>query len=140
LGPDPFKGVQVLLNKSITGKIFAKHDELFRQWRRNLRLNLSDQAGGVALVSIVLLLTWGQFVRAQYHPNPLLDPNRSALVDFVSGSNMPINPVRGRVNFAAFSRDGSRIVSAGDDGTVRQWDAKTGLAIGEPLKGHQGWV
>ena len=41
---------------------------------------------------------------------------------------------------AAYSADGSRIVSAGEDGTVRQWDAKRGLAIGEPLRGHQGGV
>jgi formylglycine-generating enzyme required for sulfatase activity len=41
---------------------------------------------------------------------------------------------------AAFSGDGSRIVSAGDDGEVRLWDAKSGKGIGEPLRGHQGWV
>jgi WD40 repeat protein len=41
------------------------------------------------------------------------------------------------VNSAAYSAYGSRIVSAGMDGTVRQWDAKSGRAIGEPLQGHQ---
>jgi len=41
---------------------------------------------------------------------------------------------------AAFSGDGSRIVSAGGDGTVRVWDAKSGKGIGEPLRGHQGGV
>ena len=38
---------------------------------------------------------------------------------------------------AVLSSDGSRIVSAGNDGTVRQWDSKSGRAIGEPLQGHQ---
>jgi hypothetical protein len=41
---------------------------------------------------------------------------------------------------ASFSGDGSRIVSAGVDGTVRLWDAKSGKGIGEPLRGHQGQV
>jgi WD40 repeat protein len=34
----------------------------------------------------------------------------------------------------------TRIVSAGADGTVRVWDAKSGKGIGEPLRGHQGLV
>jgi len=38
---------------------------------------------------------------------------------------------------AVLSSDGSRIVSVFEDGTVRQWDAKSGRAIGEPLQGHQ---
>ena len=37
---------------------------------------------------------------------------------------------------AVLSSDGSRIVSASHDETVRQWEAKSGRAIGEPLRGH----
>ena len=40
----------------------------------------------------------------------------------------------------SFSPDGSRIVSGGSDGTVRQWDAESGVEIGAPLEGHEGWV
>jgi WD40 repeat protein len=41
---------------------------------------------------------------------------------------------------ASYSAAGRRIVSAGADGTVRVWDATSGRAIGEPLRGHQGVV
>jgi WD40 repeat protein len=33
----------------------------------------------------------------------------------------------------AVTADGTRIVSGGDDGTVRVWDAETGSAAGKPL-------
>ena len=45
-----------------------------------------------------------------------------------------------QVNSAAFSPDGSKIVSGSADGTLRIWDAKTGEKIGDPLKGHDGPV
>jgi WD40 repeat protein len=43
------------------------------------------------------------------------------------------------VNSAAFSPDGSRIVTASDDNTARIWDAATATEIAV-LRGHKGWV
>jgi WD40 repeat protein len=40
----------------------------------------------------------------------------------------------------AFSPDGQEIVSSGQDGTVRLWDAATGQAVGGPMTGHQSPV
>ncbi|HND51683.1 MAG TPA: WD40 repeat domain-containing protein, partial [Pirellulaceae bacterium] len=40
---------------------------------------------------------------------------------------------------ARFSQDGRRIITTGEDGTARVWDAATGRAIGEPLQ-HEGMV
>ena len=40
---------------------------------------------------------------------------------------------------AAFSPDGSRIVTASNDKTARVWDAATGIAIAV-LSGHEGPV
>ncbi len=43
------------------------------------------------------------------------------------------------VHSVAISADGKTIVSGGSDRTVRLWNSN-GQQIGEPLKGHQGWV
>ncbi len=45
-----------------------------------------------------------------------------------------------RVRSAAFSPDGTRIVTAALDKTARIWDAATGKPIGEPLRGHDDIV
>ena len=45
-----------------------------------------------------------------------------------------------RVTSAAFSRDGTRIVTASYDKTARLWDAATGEPIGVPLAGHTDYV
>ena len=44
------------------------------------------------------------------------------------------------VNSASFSPDGTKIVSASSDETIRIWDAETGKQIGGPLTGHTGYV
>ena len=46
---------------------------------------------------------------------------------------------QGEVLAAAFSPDGSRVVTASDDRTARVWDARTGKPLTEPLA-HQGTV
>jgi WD40 repeat protein len=46
----------------------------------------------------------------------------------------------GAVDGVAYSPDGTRLVSASLDGTVRVWDAITGRAVLPPLRGHTGVV
>jgi WD40 repeat protein len=44
-----------------------------------------------------------------------------------------------QIRAAAFSRDGQRVLTAGDDGTARIWDAETGREI-LVMRGHEGQV
>jgi WD40 repeat protein len=46
---------------------------------------------------------------------------------------------QGRVNSAAFSPDGTRVITGSDDHTARVWDATTGKPLSPPLA-HQGIV
>ena len=156
-------------------------EKRLRQEKRTRRLVFSGLAGGLAVVTVALLLAWGQLVRAQrqrgealaatakltassrpadalvealaaaglsrygqLQPTASLLPAAAseALLDGAARSReqMRLRGHQGWVMSAAYSADGSRIVSAGADGTVRQWEATSGRAIGEPLRGHQGVV
>jgi WD40 repeat protein len=49
------------------------------------------------------------------------------------GSDSPVNAF-------VFRRDARTLLSAGDDGVVRGWDARSGTPQGRPLRGHEGGV
>ena len=159
----------------------AADDDGRRRSRRRRRFLFGGLSGGLAVVTVALLLAWGQLVEAKrqqgealaasakltmasrpadalfealaaagfsrygrLQPTAALLPASSteALIEGW-GRNRESNRLlanQGWVWSAAFSADGGRIVSAGQDGTVRLWDASSGQAIGQPLKGHQGGV
>ena len=43
------------------------------------------------------------------------------------------------INEVAFSPDGEKVLTGSSDGTARLWSAKTGAALGEPMR-HEHWV
>ncbi|KAG1728721.1 WD40-repeat-containing domain protein [Suillus paluster] len=44
------------------------------------------------------------------------------------------------VRAAAFFKDGRRVVTSANDGTLRIWDVEKGELVGEPFEGHRSWV
>ena len=62
-----------------------------------------------------------------------MQPPDNTQGDPLTGHTAPVESV-------AFSPDGSRIVSGGDDRTLRLWNSDTGQQIGEPLTGHTAAV
>lgn len=52
----------------------------------------------------------------------------------------PLSGHNGAVLGIAFNADGTRLLSAGWDHTIRQWDMQDMRALGEPMAGHNGVV
>src|SRR5262249_26996964 len=47
---------------------------------------------------------------------------------------VPALPQTNLIRCVGFSRDGTKMVTAGDDKMARVWDVRTGFAAGEPLR------
>ncbi|WP_204140886.1 substrate-binding domain-containing protein [Halomicronema sp. CCY15110] len=52
----------------------------------------------------------------------------------------PVTGHAGAVRDTALSTDGSTLITASDDGTIRLWNVADGTQRGEPITGHQGPV
>lgn len=71
------------------------------------------------------------------------DDSQAALLDLLARPHHVSTQLIGHTNpvrDAAFSPDGTLVVTAGLDRTVRFWDARTGEPDGAPLRGHSGGV
>ena len=148
--------------REFIGASAAAIERAQRLHQRRRRLIVAGLGGGLTVVSLALLLAWGQLVRAQRQRGetlaatarltlasrsadalfealaaagfsrygqiqpaaiPVPAPALEALVEGLA-DNLELNRLfghQGWVISAAYSADGSRIVSAGEDGMVRQW-------------------
>jgi WD40 repeat protein len=73
-------------------------------------------------------------------PDQIEEPGEIKLWDAVTGqATATLKGHSYRINSVAFSSDGTRIASAGEDGIVKLWDTATGEETAT-LKGHKGEV
>jgi Tol biopolymer transport system component len=72
----------------------------------------------------------GSFFRAVFSPDGkrlvATGGGMALLWERDSGKKVRLEPKTGRTNGVAFSPDGQSVVTSSDDGTAREWDAKTG--------------
>lgn len=66
-----------------------------------------------------------------------IDRGLQAAVTTLSGLKRVINTGQ-HAEKLAFSADGKRVVSSDVDGTLRLWDAQSGIAIGSEIEAHEG--